>query len=126
MDYLALKHLHMTFAAVSGLLFLWRGCLMLGSSPDLHARWLRVVPHVNDTLLLVAGIGLAIASRQSPHDHPWLAAKIVALLVYIGLGMVALRFGRTRRTRLIAWLLALGLLGYIVAVAVTRRVVPFA
>jgi uncharacterized membrane protein SirB2 len=51
---------------------------------------------------------------------PWLTAKIVGLLAYIALGMVALRFGRTRGTRAAAWIAALATFGYIVSVAVTK------
>lgn len=80
----------------------------------------RVAPHVNDTLLLAAGIALALRIQQYPLVHGWLTAKLVGLIVYIGLGLVALRFGRTRRVRLIAWAAALVVYLYIVGVAMTR------
>ena len=51
---------------------------------------------------------------------PWLAAKLVALLAYIGLGALALRPGRSKGARAAAWLAALAVFAYIAAVAVTR------
>ena len=52
-------------------------------------------------------------------------AKIAALLCYIGLGMVALRFGRTMRTRVAAWLLAMAAALYIVSVAYSKSPLGF-
>jgi len=58
--------------------------------------------------------------RLSPVGQPWLIAKLLALLAYIGLGMVALRYGGTRRIRGTAWLLALATAAYIVSVAFSK------
>lgn len=120
MDYLAVKHAHMTLAALSGSLFFVRGLWMLTESPLGTRRWARVLPHVIDTFLLAAAVVLAVWSAQYPLQQDWLTAKVVALLVYIGLGTVALKRGRTRRTRLLAWIGALATFIYILAVAVTR------
>jgi uncharacterized membrane protein SirB2 len=80
----------------------------------------RVLPHVNDTVLLAAGVWLAFMLREAPGASSWLTAKLAALVVYIALGMLALRPGRTKGLRVAAWLAALAVFGYIVAVAVTR------
>jgi uncharacterized membrane protein SirB2 len=55
----------------------------------------------------------------------WLTAKVLALLLYILLGTVAIRHGRTRRVRIVAWILALVVFGYMVAVARTRFAFPW-
>lgn len=124
MNYLAFKHLHLACVGLSATLFLVRGLLMLGRPEALRARWARVLPHVVDTVLLSAAIGMLVVGRINPMDAPWLLAKIGALLVYIGLGTVALKRGRTRGVRLGAWLAALAVLLYIVAVAMTKQVWP--
>ena len=80
MPYIALKHLHITFVALSGLLFLVRGIWMLSGSQRLQQRWVKIVPHVVDTLLLASAIGLAVWSRQYPGQSPWLTAKVAALV----------------------------------------------
>jgi uncharacterized membrane protein SirB2 len=121
MTYFALKHLHVTFAALSGLLFLVRGIWMLSGSKRLQARWVKIVPHVVDTLLLASAIGLAVWSSQYPGQQAWLTAKVLALVAYIVLGIIALKRGRTRQVRLAAFVGALACFGYIVAVAVTRN-----
>jgi len=119
--YTAVKYAHVAAVALSFTLFGLRGFWMMIDSPHLGRRWVRVVPHVNDTLLLLAGVTLAFMLHVSPGENPWLVAKLVALPVYIGLGMLALRPGRTKPLRVAAWIAALAVFGYIVAVAVSRK-----
>lgn len=126
MIYLDLKHFHMTCAGLSGLLFLLRGIWMLRESPLSQAKWVRVVPHIIDSLLLGSALILAFWSHQYPGQAPWLTAKLGALCVYIGLGSIALKRARTVRQRAVALFGALTVFSYIVAVAVTKSVVPFA
>jgi uncharacterized membrane protein SirB2 len=124
MSYAVLKHLHVAAVVVSYALFVLRGVWMIRGSPMLRRNWVRIVPHVNDTVLLAAGITLAVMIAQYPFVAGWLTAKVVALLLYIGLGMVALRFGRTRRIRIAAWIAGQAVFAYIVVVAVTKNPDP--
>ncbi len=124
MIYFALKQLHMTTVAASYLLFLVRGVWMLADSPMLTRRWVKIVPHVNDTVLLAAGIWLTTIIGQYPGTAGWLTAKLVGLIVYILVGTVALKRGRTKRIRATAWIVAQLVFFYIVAVALTRDVLP--
>jgi uncharacterized membrane protein SirB2 len=80
---------------------------------------------VNDSVLLAAGVWLAVLLRQVPGESAWLTAKLVGLVVYIALGMLALRFLRSKGQRISAWLAALAVFGYIVAVAVTHSPLPW-
>ena len=89
--YPMLKHLHMTLALVSLLLFLYRWSLALAGSGRLQQKWLKVLPHINDTFLLLFGVLLAVTLQLSPGQQPWLMAKLIALVVYIGLGVMALK-----------------------------------
>lgn len=116
---------HVTTVILSIGLFLIRGVWMLRESPRLRWRSVRILPHVNDTLLLLSAIWLTVLTHQYPVQQSWLTAKVVALAAYIGLGMIALRWGRTRPTRLGAWLGAIAVFLYIVAVAVTRNPQPW-
>jgi uncharacterized membrane protein SirB2 len=125
MDYSLLKQLHLTTIAISLALFILRGIWMMADSPRLQARWVRIVPHLNDTVLLASGIALAFTLRLSPLDHGWLAAKLIALVGYIVLGTVALKRGRTRGKRIAAWFAALLVFGYMVSVAVAHAPFPF-
>lgn len=118
--YLVLKQLHIGCVVISGLGFLLRGVWMLGDSPRLAARWVRVWPHVIDTLLLASAVALAVLSGQYPFAVGWLTAKLVGLLAYIVLGAVALRYGRSRTSRTVAFGLAIAAFTYIVSVALSR------
>ncbi len=93
---------------------------MLVDSPRLERPWVRIVPHVNDTLLLVSAVTMAALIQQYPFVDGWLTAKILALLAYIGLGTVALKRGRTKTVRIAAWIAALVVFGYIVSVALNH------
>jgi uncharacterized membrane protein SirB2 len=117
-----LKTIHVTFVALSFAGFFIRGIWMLRGSPVLQQRWVKITPQLVDTVLLVSAIILAVQLRFSPMEQPWLMVKIIALLAYIAVGLVALRFGRTKRTRLIAWLLGLVIFLYIVSVALSKSV----
>lgn len=123
-EHLALKLLHQVCAVLSISGFALRGGLMLADSALLRARWMRTWPHLIDTLLLVTGLWMAINLHLHPGNSPWLTAKLVALLLYIGLGFVALRLGRTKRVRTLAFLAALACFAYIGLVALTRSVTP--
>ena len=118
--YMMLKHAHLTMVGLSITLFLLRAVLMLAWPRALKTRWLRVVPHVIDTLLLLSAIGLMLTLSQYPLTHHWLTAKILGLVGYIGFGTVALKRGRTLKVRMLALLAALGCLAYILAVALTH------
>lgn len=121
MSYLAVKHLHMTFAALSGMLFLLRGVLMLQDSALLQQRWAKLVPHVIDTVLLASALVMVFWSAQYPFVEGWLTAKVLALIAYILLGTIALKRGKTKQVRLAAFLAALAVFAYIVKVALTRQ-----
>jgi uncharacterized membrane protein SirB2 len=118
-SYVALLGAHMLLAFLSPVLFslqAWRS--IRGLEP---ARgWLRITPHVIDSLLLVAGVGLALIIRQYPFVDAWLTAKLLALVAYIAVGHVAVRRARSVRGKLAAWLIGLAPVSYIFAVAITK------
>lgn len=122
MKLLYLLHVCCAVLSISG--FALRGYWMLSGNPLLGRRLAKVLPHCIDTLLLASAIGMLLMWRLSPLHAPWLMAKILALLVYIGLGMVALRFGKTRRSRAMAYGAALCTAAYIVSVALSKSALP--
>lgn len=115
-----LKALHISCALLSISGFALRGWWMLSANPLLQRRPAKVLPHLIDTLLLGSAIWMLALWQVNPFQLGWTTAKIIALLVYIGLGMVALRFGRTRRMRVTAYGLALLTAAYIVSVAYSK------
>ena len=123
--YVLVKHVHVASVAISLTGFFLRGLLMLGGSPLLQARFVRIAPHVVDTLLLASALWLAWMMRQYPFVHGWLTAKVLGLLAYIVLGSIALRRGRTSTVRTVAFAGALLAAAYVVAVALTKDPLPF-
>ena len=116
-------HLVTVVLTISG--FILRGYWMLRNSPWLHARAVKIVPHINDTVLLLAAIWTAAISGQFPFVDAWLTAKILGAVAYILLGAVALSYGPTRRIRLSAFAGALLCFAYVVRVAITKNPLPF-
>lgn len=121
--YLTLKHIHMASVATTLVLFIGRGLWMLFSPQHLQRRWVRIVPHIVDTVLLASAIGLTLVLNQYPFADGWLTVKVFALIGYIFFGSMALKYGRTKRVRISAGGVALLLFGYMVWVA--RSKVPF-
>ena len=121
MEYATLKLLHQTAVVLSISGFAARGIGALAGAAWVRSRLARTLPHVVDTALLASALGLAWMLRLNPVATPWLLAKIVALLLYIALGMVALRPGLPRVVRAAALLAAFLCFAQIVAMALTKR-----
>jgi len=112
-------HVVAAFLSISG--FIFRGILHLSSSDLLNKKWLKISPHVNDTILIISAIVLLQRADLSILNTPWLQAKIVALILYITLGLIAFRFAKTQTVSLFAWIAAILVFAYIVAVAITKN-----
>jgi uncharacterized membrane protein SirB2 len=117
MNYLLIKHLHVTAAVLSILLFVVRAYWSVQGSAVLQNRLVKTLPHVIDTVLLLAGI--ALAAMIGP-EQPWILAKIIALIAYIGVGTIAIKRGKTPKTRAIAAFVAVAIFAYIVGVALAK------
>ncbi len=122
---LLLKYVHVSCVVLSISGYLLRGAWMMRESPWLRNKWARIVPHVVDTTLLGSAILLAIKIQQYPFAQGWLTAKVLALIAYIVVGAIGLKYGRTKKIRITAWLGAIAIFLYIVLVALTRQVLPF-
>ena len=115
--YLPLRQLHIACAILSISLFMLRGGLMLADSSWQRLLLLQYLPHVVDTVLLMSALMLTTIVHQYPFANGWLTAKVVLLTVYVGLGSIALRRGRTRRVRIVALAGALLAVAFLVSVA---------
>ena len=118
--YLVLKYAHMVAAVATISGFMLRGYWMLTESPRLQLPIARIAPHIVDTLFLLAGVGMVWLLQLNPLTQPWLLAKLTGLIAYILLGTVALKRGRTKQTRMLALVGALGVFAYIGGVALTK------
>lgn len=125
MSYQLIINLHITTVLFSLLLFLFRSVWVLRHGQHNRPRWMKWLPHVNDTMLFVLGIVLMLMIQQYPVVNAWLTAKLTALLIYILLGMVVMKWAKQRRSQFIAWLSALVVFAYMVGVAISKQPLIF-
>ena len=123
--YILVKYVHVTAVTLSLTGFFLRGILMMRESPLIGARWIKVLPHVNDTILLAAALSLAFMSEQYTFVAGWVTAKVLGVTAYIILGALALRDASTRKMRIACFLAAMAVFGWIVSVALSRQPAGF-
>jgi len=120
--YLVLKLIHVVTAVLSILGFIVRGIWMMQSSSMLDKKPVKIIPHINDTLLLASAIALVIITAQYPGPAVWINAKIIGLVLYIVLGVIALKRGKTKTVRIIAWLAAIAVFAFIMSTAFSKTI----
>jgi uncharacterized membrane protein SirB2 len=120
-DYAAVKLVHQSAVLLSVAGFFVRGIASFVGARWVSGRTAKTLPHVVDTVLLVSALMLAWMLRLTPGNAPWLLAKVVGLVVYVGLGVVALRPARPLAARAAAWVAALVTVGWIVSVALSKN-----
>jgi uncharacterized membrane protein SirB2 len=121
--YLQILWTHIGCVIASGSLFFMRGCMMLAGLPAANHIALRRISVAIDSLLLAAAITLTTIIHQYPFVQAWLTVKLVLLVVYIVLGVFALRRGRTRAIR--ATCFAAAMIVFLFIVSVARAHNPF-
>ncbi len=120
--YLEIRWVHMLTVLASGTLFLLRGALVAtGQQALAMASPVRWLSYTIDTTLLTAALMLMVIVHQYPFVHGWLTVKVLLLVVYIVLGSLALKRGKTWRVRTIAYLAALAIYLFIISVARTHH-----
>lgn len=120
MDYATVKLVHQSAVTLSVAGFFARGLGALAGARWVSSRAAKTWPHVVDSVLLLSALTLAWMLRLHPGNAPWLLAKIIGLVAYIGLGTLALKPGRPWWMRALAWVAAMAVFGWIVSVAVTK------
>lgn len=118
--YYLIKNLHVGFVSLSILLFCLRAAWSVQGSALLQQRWVKIAPHIIDSLLLLFGIWLMVIMKLKIGDHPWLLAKWLGLALYIGLGTYAIKRGRTALIRFVFALASVVVFGYIIGAAIEK------
>ncbi len=119
--YPQIKFVHVLCVILSGSLFTLRGLLMLTHSHWSNRAVLRYLSYAIDTTLLTAALMLVTILHQYPFVQTWLTAKVLLLVVYIVLGTIALKRGRTRTTQVTCFFSALAVYLFIVSVALAHN-----
>ncbi len=111
----------MTLAALSiGLFFLRFVWLMMGSA-QLDKKWVKITPHVIDTLLLTVGIVMAVKLALSPFEYMWFGEKLLAVVAYIFTGFYTLKLARNKPMQIVGFLGAMGWVMLIFRLAMSKQ-----
>ncbi|HWV16084.1 MAG TPA: SirB2 family protein [Cellvibrio sp.] len=122
--YAILKHSHLLIIVIAFVAFFARGILMMRGSPAANAKAFKIVPHILYTLLIATGVGLALTLHFSPMQQPWLMAKIIALVLYVVLGVLTFKHPKLA-VRKLFWLLSLTVFAYMASVATSKNPLGF-
>src|SRR5690606_18120899 len=114
------KHTHMLCALLSFIFFITRGIWAFQGSALLQKKWVKISPHIIDTVLLLSAIGLVIAIRQYPFVSLWVTAKLIGLVAYIAFGIMTLKKVKNTQQRAVFFGLSIATFGYIFMVARTK------
>ncbi|MCJ7814421.1 MAG: SirB2 family protein [Xanthomonadales bacterium] len=123
--YLAIKYLHILTAVFSVAGFCLRFLQLMHKPAGPRGRWIRVLPHINDTLLLTFAILLCFATQQAPLVTPWLSEKVLAVILYILAGMFALKWEKGRAGQIIWFIISLTLFAYAANIAISKAPLIF-
>jgi len=118
--YSQIKLVHITCVVLSGSLFTLRGVMMLAGSVRVYHPALKYLSYLIDTTLLTSAVLLTLILHQYPFVQSWLTAKVLLLVVYIVLGVFALRRGRSLARRAAYFVAALAVFAFIVSIAIAH------
>ncbi|NQY64529.1 MAG: SirB2 family protein [Alteromonadaceae bacterium] len=119
------KHLHMTLAVISVALFTLRFVWTLMESKNLTRKWVKIAPHIVDTLLLALGVAMAVKLAINPVEQLWLAEKLLAVVAYLFTGYYTLKLTRNRIMQVIGYLGAMGWVMLVIRLAMTKENIFF-
>jgi len=119
------KHLHLTLAVISISFFTLRFAWLLINSDQLNRKWVKITPHIIDTLLLVIGAIMVVQLAINPFEQVWLAEKLLALAAYIFTGVYTLKFAKNRMMQIFGYLGAMAWVIVIVRIALTKESIFF-
>lgn len=119
--YMMAKHLHLTAVVLSILLFIIRFIWVQIDPTALQRKWVKIVPHIIDTVLLASAVWLCVILSQYPFVQTWLTFKVLGVIAYIILGLIALKKAKSSTVRWLSFLTALGVLAATAQVAVTKQ-----
>jgi len=125
MNYLFIKQIHMSLAAISIAGFMLRWFWRMIQSPLAMTRTARVVPHVVDTFFLGTAVLLGTIAWGNALSPVWFGAKITGLVLYILLGMAAMHSAPSVRRSVPAFMAAVLVFAWVVTVAVTKSPLGF-
>ncbi len=119
--YMMAKHLHLTAVALSILFFIFRFIWSQLDASALSKKWVKILPHIIDTVLLASAIWLCVILSQYPFVNAWLTFKLVGVVIYIVFGLFALKKAKTTLSKWAFFVAAIAVLMATAMVAVTKQ-----
>ena len=120
-NFLLLKYIHILCVAASFALFFIRGIWVMQSYPPAQERWVKVLPHIVDGLLIVSALGMLYMAPATTDYKEWMTVKLVLIGVYAFLVFFVGRMAKNRLQRFAAWLAALLVFLFITSIAVLHN-----
>ena len=119
------KHLHLTAVVISIALFVLRFIWLTRSSGMLQKKWVKIVPHIVDTILLGSAIALCFILAFNPFEQTWLLQKIIAVVIYILVGFFTLKKAQTWLQKWLGFAIAIACLAIAGKLAVSKQALFF-
>ena len=119
------KHLHITLAVISVSFFTLRFAWLMLNSEQLNRKWVRIAPHIIDTLLLVIGAIMVVQLAINPFEQVWLAEKLLALAAYVFSGVYTLKFAKDRMMQIFGYVVAVAWIVVVFRIALTQETIFF-
>lgn len=122
------KHIHVLMAVLSVLFLILRFAYGIRDTGHLNKRWLKVIPHIIDGLLVLSIIGMLVSVGVSVFPSAWLSEKFTMFILYIVfsvLMVLSLRGRLSAGLRIPAFVLALLSWLWLIKVAVTKMPMLF-
>ncbi|MDH5423823.1 MAG: SirB2 family protein [Gammaproteobacteria bacterium] len=123
--YPLLKTIHISTVIFSFVFFLTRAYWLLRKPGLLQNKAVKILPHINDSILLFSALALVYTGKLLPlSDNPWIIAKVSALVCYIINGVYLFRIASTHFQRYIALTIAILIYLYLLQTAVSKSIIP--
>jgi len=118
-----IKFFHLIFILLSISSFVGRVYLAEKQPAMLEQKWIKIGPHIINSLLLLSGFALVFQGSWLSAEYGWIVAKLIALVAYVGLGIVAIKSQGDLRWKAFAGAMVCFI--YIAVVAVTKNAFIF-
>jgi uncharacterized membrane protein SirB2 len=123
--YPQIRHVHILAVILSGSLFALRGAFALAGARWPHFAPVRYLSYTIDTTLLTAALMLVTILPGAVFANGWLATKLVLVVAYVVLGVLAMKRGRTRGVRVGCYVAALATFAMIYTIARAHQPLGF-
>ena len=111
MDMSVVVKAHSGIALLTLIIFIVRGVMMLAGSSKVNSRLILGIASITTILLFGFGVYIAFVKGLSFADG-FVLTKIIGLLLFVALGVIALKQGLAKPTAIILWCLGLGIFVY--------------